>query len=96
MDQEQLVKRVRSMELLHGSNIRRAHTAGQGHALKALLQEIDSMRYNTEGSEAEYAEGYHSSMESLKFWIDAKLKELGEEAREVRNEVPRAQEHQEP
>jgi len=82
----ELVQRVRELEAdrrtykslyevqqkLYLSDITRARRAGQGQALKELLEEIDWVR-TSEGDRA---------LDHLECWATDKLKELGEECRE--------------
>ena len=83
----QLVQRVRELEA-HDSNLHRARIAGQSQALKALIEQIGSMQYDVDNAEADYWDGFHRCLESLKFWAEGQLRELGEEPREVRNAEP--------
>ena len=67
-------ERFEAQQLLHLGDITRARRAGQGQALKELLEEIDWVR-TSEGDLA---------LDHLEGWARDKLKELGEEPREVR------------
>ena len=65
---------LEAQQLLHVADIQRAHTAGQGQALRALLEEFYWARDNLSsgGLRLDHIEG----------WAMDKLKELGEEPRE--------------
>ena len=88
----QELNREREMQQkLYLSDITRARRAGQGQALKELGEYLagKAAQYGPDDLEPEYIEGFKDAVATAALWISDKLKELGEEPREVRNAEPR-------